>query len=1628
MELSFYFSCLCIFVSVIYGQPADVLPAKCAGIQCSPPNCADTYIPEGECCPTCPGPGRSCMYLGRRYRDEESFKQECNTCTCNDGNVGCTKKKCPGSKRGRCPPPKRIGICVDLCANDKSCPRRQKCCSNGCGHTCQRPIKEGKQCTYKGVTYQDGESFKDECNDCNCENGVTGCTKKACRRQCVHKGSFYQDGESFKDECNTCTCTDGKAACTLMACPGKPGTCPIPIDAGGVGGGICMDSCSTDYNCPSNEKCCSSGCGKTCMQPADAGRPGQCPKPIELGGGVCVDTCTDDYNCSVGEKCCGNGYCKNCMIAIDSGGQCVHKGKTYQDGETFMDECNTCNCNNGVAGCTRMACPGRPGTCPVPMVDSGGICVDTCDSDYNCPAGEKCCSNGCGRTCMKPAYDGGQCVHKGKTYQDGETFMDECNTCNCNSGKAGCTRMACPGTPGRCPKPVGGVVGICVDSCSSDYDCPTGEKCCSNGCGQTCMKPIDGGGQCVHKGKTYQDGETFMDECNTCNCNNGVAGCTRMACPGTPGRCPKPVGGVVGICVDSCSSDYDCPTGEKCCSNGCGQTCMKPIDGGGQCVHKGKTYQDGETFMDECNRCNCNNGVAGCTRMACPGTPGRCPKPVGGVVGICVDSCSSDYDCPTGEKCCSNGCGQTCMKPIDGGGQCVHKGKTYQDGETFMDECNRCNCNNGVAGCTRMACPGTPGRCPKPVGGVVGICVDSCSSDYDCPTGEKCCSNGCGQTCMKPIDGGKPCFHKGQRYEDGVSFKDECNTCNCENGIAACTQMACTGKPGRCPKPIGTGGAMCIASCISDYSCPADEKCCDDGFCQTCMKPIDSGKSCFHNGKEYPDGESFMDDCNTCRCINGNAGCTRMACPGRPGTCPVPMVGSGSVCVDECNSDYECPTGQKCCNNGYCQACMKPAYGGKPCFHKGKRYEDGVNFKDECNTCNCENGIAACTQMACTGKPGRCPKPIGTGGAMCIATCTSDYSCPADEKCCDDGFCQTCMKPIDGGKSCFHNGNEYLDGESFMDDCNTCRCINGNAGCTRMACPKKDCIYNGNTYRDGEKFNDKCNECVCVNGNAKCTYKSCPEEKPGRCPPAMSVGSCVHICTTDWSCSGRQKCCSNGCGTLCMPPTNGGRSCYSNGRTYSDGETFKDDCNTCTCTDGKAACTLMACPGKPCMYNGRRYRDGEQFKQDCNTCTCSDGQAACTQMACYDERPGQCPAPVGTGYCIHRCTTDLSCERGKKCCSNGCGTECMLPVIGGGCIHNGVKYRDGETFKDDCNTCKCSGGKAACTLMACPKDKPGTCPAPIGDLSNCVDECSDDFSCTGVQKCCSNGCARVCTMPESSGKPCFANNGTRYEHGETFKDECNTCTCRNGNAACTLMACPNRPCYHEGRFLPHGDSFKDECNTCVCTNGRLACTYMTCGKSCVHNGKTYEDGKGFKDSCNTCLCRNGTVSCTLLDCSGAKPGTCPRRQLFQPCNNRCYNDRGCQGNKKCCSNWCGYTCMNPVGGDNCASVTCPTIECTEPNKPHTLPGYCCPVCRPPIGTKPGSCPRRPSGWLCKDLCRSDFNCPGQQKCCSHRCGKSCERPRFDRCADISCPPLRCMRQFRPPGRCCPVCRRGRGRD
>ncbi|XP_043228022.1 balbiani ring protein 3-like isoform X2 [Amphibalanus amphitrite] len=77
-------------------------------------------------------------------QDGEIIDIECNSCTCIQGYLLCSQEECPPVKPGFCPKITKgyKGKCVEDCDSDYNCDGEHKCCSTGCGHTCQKPVSE----------------------------------------------------------------------------------------------------------------------------------------------------------------------------------------------------------------------------------------------------------------------------------------------------------------------------------------------------------------------------------------------------------------------------------------------------------------------------------------------------------------------------------------------------------------------------------------------------------------------------------------------------------------------------------------------------------------------------------------------------------------------------------------------------------------------------------------------------------------------------------------------------------------------------------------------------------------------------------------------------------------------------------------------------------------------------------------------------------------------------------------------------------------------------------------------------------------------------------------------------------------------------------------------------------------------------------------------------------------------------------------------------------------------------------------------------------------------------------------------------------------------------------------------
>uniref|UniRef100_A0A3B4A425 WAP domain-containing protein n=1 Tax=Periophthalmus magnuspinnatus TaxID=409849 RepID=A0A3B4A425_9GOBI len=101
---------------------------------------------------------------------------------------------------------------------------------------------------------------------------------------------------------------------------------------------------------------------------------------------------------------------------------------------------------------------------------------------------------------------------------------------------------------------------------------------------------------------------------------------------------------------------------------------------------------------------------------------------------------------------------------------------------------------------------------------------------------------------------------------------------------------------------------------------------------------------------------------------------------------------------------------------------------------------------------------------------------------------------------------------------------------------------------------------------------------------------------------------------------------------------------------------------------------------------------GQASKPKDNLCVCA-------------VKAGMCPRRTwGMGVCAEYCTSDSECEGDMKCCSNGCGHECMKPY----------------------------------------KVKRGRCPLPQ-PTQMCAEYCHHDGQCPDQQKCCRTSCGHACT-------------------------------------------------------------------------------------------------------------------------------------------------------------------------------------------------------------------------------------------------------------------------------------------
>ncbi|XP_078582341.1 kielin/chordin-like protein isoform X2 [Branchiostoma floridae x Branchiostoma japonicum] len=1242
-------------------------------------------------------PVRISQYPGSHWADRFCFKVDnfISACPCDTEYVICRRNPCAGLT---CPAFPQAECRVDFCG------------------TCTAVWFVGNRivncdgCSQNGEEHGEGSSWQPEpCQSCTCQMGrvlcapiicppprcrnpvsVPGecCPSPACT-DCEYKSKLYSDGTEFIDQvdvCQTCTCQRGNVECARMFCPQPQCSNPIPQP------GKCCPVCPQELNCGDHSN-------------GDRWQQDPCTTCTCLSG---VEDCVTQrcppapcqYPRIPAGRCCPE--CKGCE----------YEGRKLRNGQIFdADRCTSCTCLRGQVECRRRECP-----------------VLLCQEQYTSPG--DCC----------PRCEGG-CEYEMMTFDDGTYFTpmsNPCLNCSCLQGLVRCNPVPCPPAPCANPvKPLGRCCPICPacthdgaaysegqtwrtpDNCQ-ECSCRGGSVNCANlqVCRQTCPHGVRTPGtccspctDCFYEGQSIRNGMTFVaqgDLCNQCRCSYGVVQCVREQC--------QPVN-----CVD-----VEVPPG-SCC----------PVCRG--CEYDNHLYTSGQTFADTrdpCRECTCVSGDVRCVKKTCPpsfcthpSSEGNCGCPsceacmYGGVryanrqefpdpSDPCRDCMCSAGNVNCQQRYCPNpGCthpaqGECCPKC----GDCQYQGQQYSNRETFPDPrnpCQQCTCTAGNVVCMPRMCP--PPTCTHPEEGLCG-CMEC---------------NGC--------------QYQGVTYLSGASFKhprDPCQTCRCASGTVNCQKTIC--RPAACPNPM-------------------DGQCCPE--CDGCK----------YSGKNYANGATFEDpnnDCNTCSCVNGQVSCNRKQCvkqcdhpEGIDGCCPR-CEGCRYEQTNYRNGETFSPVGDPCeecictegtvnCGRTICPRAACPNPISQPgqccpecqeCTHSGRRYYDGqtfVNPLDPCEECRCVGTTVMCSRptqcAACSNPvsiPGQCCPSCqqcsfegqvynngqafnpdacrecscANGNVQCISQSCPPLSCPPNQQVQEPGAC--CKKCL----GCFHDGQQYQDGHSWVDPinpCMSCQCRQGITTCAEIRCITpcantmsvpgqccpvcSGCMYNNRTYQEGETFNpngDPCDQCTCEDGNMRCLRYSC--ENLDSCPPSLirdpRPGECCPVCLGEGGLLPLMNCTADTVG--------------NNMRLY------EDPCYKCMCEEANAlVCVREVCPNLNCPL-GEQYTsqgeccpgcdrcfigptnqivlDGESYtdpNEPCVACTCNRGVVTCKVEECL-------PLTCMDGL--------MNFQPPDRCCEE-CRDEAMP------CMYLGEsKLPDEEWLIDECTMCSCVGGEVMCMTERCP--------------------------------------------------------------------------------------------------------------------------------------------------------------------------------------------------------------------------------------------------------------------------------------------------------------------------------------
>ncbi|PSN48928.1 hypothetical protein C0J52_03479 [Blattella germanica] len=654
------------------------------------------------------------------------------------------------------------------------------------------------------------------------------------------------------------------------------------------------------------------------------------------------------------------------------------------------------------------------------------------------------------------------------------------------------------------------------------------------------------------------------------------------------------------------------------------------------------------------------------------------------------------------------------------------------------------------------------GRCPNlKEWGVCPVPAHKCIQDDDCPGNlDKCCSTAC------------------NKEGDFESIQCDAASPNCWCVDAAGYEIPGTRAPARglvnCSNPKPCGAHTCRMLCPHGFSIDPDgcPRCQCYDPCSKRARSLENvcpaGEPLKITNTERPflcgisPGKPRCPPLFECQVERGND--YGVCCPAsfklqKPGSCPAPN--SVDECGLRCEHDLECPSMQKCCACGESgQFCTQP------------------------------QNVTVCLQQRMLAELLIMNEREGKGYVPQCSPSTGQFE---SRQCSRNGLICWCVDS---------QGNKLPRSMGPADTC-----VNMDLKLMKMAVLHVNVMTHAWGSLAAQASNVLLSETKIV--------------------PA-SCATCTHMCEYLRDFSDKMEGTREGMTLALHPP-----KCHPNGSYVAtqchDGECWCVDSFGSeipdTRTRGPTACEALreelGCLDLTCRlgcdYGFQLDPDTRcplcECRNPCDSVTCGASESCqMVEVNCegeYCPPPGQCPylIPVGTATCDYECRTDLNCNGTDKCCSNGCGTQCLAPVMLTACQHkrailehkaheSGIPAR--QMYLPQCRESDGSFEPVQCH--------------PISRQCWCVDKKGDELPGTrappDVQPSCMGETSRDCPLlkciPCPYGYKLDASGCSTCD----CKDPCAEISCFEEGEACRLVdvTCTDQPCPPVPMCLPRREN------------------------------------------------------------------------------------------------------------------------------------------------------------------------------------------------------------------------------